>query len=211
MNSPPEEQQNSQTLEHLLAVVAENRDRRCAEILQHVDADAGDILHRAHTKVRARMHNHIAALREKYRLRISAAQARIQTQIRKQQQNADNAFLDEAWPALRDAMLALWKDPASRRDWLESAVEVAAARLLLQQWRIEHPHDLSDEERMLLKQLVMDKQGKAPEIEADDAIEAGIRISYQGTVLDATLDGLLQRRAVIEATLLAQYKQDDRP
>ena len=43
---------------------------------------------------------------------------------------------------------------------------------------------------------------------ASDQVEAGIRISAHGTVLDATIDGLLHRRETIEAQLISRLKQE---
>ncbi len=207
MNSPDtNHKQNSETLEHLLSVVIENREKRCNEVRDNAHNQANEILKQAHTRVRARLHRHITTLREKYQVRVLAAHAHNQTLIRQQQQKADIAFLDAAWPVLREALLALWKDPASRRAWIDAAITSASSTLLEHDWRIEHPRDFTDEEPKRLQQLLTGMQGKIPTLAASDDIEAGIRIIAHGTVLDATLKGLLQQRTVIEAALIARIK-----
>lgn len=203
----PDTEQNTDTLEHLLGVVVENREKRCAELREKAQAQAREITRQAHARSRARMHRHVAALREKYRQRISAALARNATLLRQQHQKADRAILQSAWPALREAIQALWKDPEARQKWLQAAMDSAAASLLDSEWHIEHPADLYEEDKKRLKREAGGHKGKGPKFSVDDDIEAGIRISAHGTVVDATLDGLLRQQIPIESSLIARIKQ----
>lgn len=209
MNLPENDRkQDTETLEQLLGVVVENRDRRCTEVSKSTRLHAKEILKQAHTRVRARLRRHVSMLREKYRVSISAAQARKETLIRQQQQKADKACLDVAWPVLREALLALWMDPESRHSWMDAAIDSAASTLLGADWRVEYPADFTDQEFRLLQQMFMDRLEKAPGLAASDDIEAGIRIISHGTVLDATLEGLLQQKRTIEASLISRIKKD---
>lgn len=205
--SETEVEQNDETLEHLLGVVVENREKRCREIRENAYQQAREITGLAYTKGRARMHRHIDALREKYRLRVTSAIARNQTLLRQQHQKEDRAILDVAWPLLREAMLALWKQPDSRRNWLHAAVASASSRLRDKDGCIEHPPDLGDEDKKTLEQAFADGNGKGVKLAARDDIAAGIRIIMDGTVIDATLDGLLKQKTMIEATMIARIKQ----
>jgi hypothetical protein len=200
-------QLDTETLEHLLGVVVENRDKRCLEMRENARQQAGEIIRQAYTKGRVRMHYHIEALREKYRLRVTAATARNQTLLRRQHQKEDRAMLDVAWPLLREAILALWNDPVSRHKWLDAAVASASAGLREHVWVIEHPPKLDHEDIKRIKQLLSQDDRKGAELSASDDIEAGIRILASGTVVDATLEGLLQQKTAIEASMIARLRQ----
>ena len=209
MNLPEKDQkQDAETLEQLLDVVNENRNRRCAEVSESTRLNAREILQQAHTRVRARLRRHVSMLREKYRVSISAAQARKETLIRQQQQKADKACLDKAWPVLREALLALWRDPESRQTWIEAAIDSAASNLLEADWRLEYPLDFTAQDAELMQQTLGDRLEKTAELTASGEIEAGIRIISHGTVVDATIDGLLQQKQRIEATLISGIKQN---
>ena len=135
------------------------------------------------------MHRHVNELREKSRARIASANARNQTLLRQQHQKEDRALLDVAWPLLREAMIALWKEPDSRRDWLQAAVQSASSRLRDNGWHIEHPRNLTEEDVKLITHMLPNGKSKHTKLVATDTIDAGIRITIEGTVVDATLDG----------------------
>lgn len=200
-------QADTETLEHLLGVVVESREKRCQQLRDDAQQQARAIIRQAYSKGRVRMHHHIDALREKYRLRVTAAIARNQTLLRRQHQKEDRATLDVAWPLLREAMLALWDDPVSRHKWLDAAVTSASAGLREHDWCIEHPPGLSGEDIETINLAFSHEQGKGPELAACNDIEAGIRIIARGTVIDATLEGLLQQKTVIEARMIARIRQ----
>lgn len=209
MNFSEPDKSNTETLEYLLGIVVENRDRRCTELREGARSHANDIIKQAHTRVRGRLHHHITMLREKYIDRISAAQARNQTLIRQQHQLADKDILNAAWPVLYESLRVLWNDPAIRGKWSEAAVTSASSKLLERGWRIEHPADFGTEEQARLKQYLITFGEKTAELSVADDIEAGIRIIVNETVIDATLEGLLQQRSVIEAMIIARIKQDE--
>jgi len=206
-SSDPDMQQDKETLEHLLGVVVESREKRCQQVRDDAHQQAAEIIKQAYSKGRTRMHHHIEALREKYRSRVSSANARNQTLLRKQHHKEERAILDVAWPQLREAMLALWKDPDSRRTWLEAAIASASSRLKQQDWHIEHPQDLSEADVKWIEHMHIDGKGRAARLVASGDIDAGIRIIVNGTVIDATLEGLLKQKTAIEATLIARIKR----
>ena len=207
-SSDSDMRQDTETLEHLLGVVVENREKRCQQMRDNACQQATEITRTAYAKGRVRMHHHTEALREKSRQRVASANARNQTLLRQQRQKADRAVLDVAWPQLREAMLVLWRDPASRHKWLEAAISSASKNLRLHGWHIEHPSDMSVEDKERIKLAFIHGKGKHPKLSARDDIEAGIRITVKGTVIDATLDGLLQQKTAIEARLIARIKQE---
>lgn len=207
-DKPDTDKPDTKTLEYLLGVIVENREQRCAEIHEQARLQANEILKQAHTRVRERVHHHIIMLREKYLERISAAQARNQTLIRQQHQLADKEFLETAWPLLREALRTLWSDPASRTKWIDTAIASASSTFLQQNWCIQHPLSLNDEEKKHLKYDCTDIDISTPELAVSEDIEAGIRIIAGATVFDATLEGLLQQRTTIEAILISRIKQE---
>ena len=204
-HSEQDPQQQAETVEHLLGIVVENREQRCAELRENARQQAREIVQQAHAKSRARMHRHVVALREKHRQRVSSAVARNQTLLRQQHQKADRAIADRGWPLLREAMQALWGSAGSRRQWLDVAINGAAARLLHSSLVVEHPAELSAQELDWIKRQ-FDRRGKASAFQSRADIDAGVRISAQGTVIDATLGGLLKQKTSIEAALIARVK-----
>ena len=50
--------------------------------------------------------------------------------------------------------------------------------------------------------------GGKPELAACDDIEAGVRIRLDGTVIDATLAGLMKQKHAIEARMIARIKRE---
>ena len=198
-------QQDSETLEHLLGVVVENREQRCQEVRDNAHLQAREIIKQAYSRSRGRLHRHIVEVREKYRQRVNSARARNQTLLRQQHHKEERALLDVAWPLLHTAMMTLWVTPESRYRWIEAAVENAERRLRQDGWRIEHPADFSREDRDRIKRML--EAGRGPDFTACDDIEAGIRIVIDGTVIDATLAGLLKQKISIEARMIAQIKQ----
>ena len=202
------EKSNTQTLEYLLGVVVENREQRCDEVRESARIRVSESIKQAHASMRSRVHHHIVMLREKYRERVSAAYARNQTLIRQHRQVADKECLEAAWPILIDALKAMWNNPVSRHKWFAAAIERSSSTFLKDHWCIEHPVNFSDDEQKRLQQFFTNMDNRTAELKACDDIEAGIRIVVDGTVIDATLHGLLQQRTKIEAMLISRVKQD---
>jgi hypothetical protein len=204
--SEPDAKQQTETVEHLLGIVVENREKRCAQLRDEAQLEASGIIQQAHVKSCARMHRHVIALREKHSQRVSSAVARNQTLLRQQRQKADRAIADRAWPLLREAMQALWGRADTRRKWLDAVITSSTARLRHSELRIEHPGDLNAQELGWVKRQ-FENSGKQAELLVCQDIEAGVRIVANGTVIDATLDGLLKQKTTIEAMLIARIKQ----
>jgi len=209
MKTQMRDDSDTDTLEHLLGVVTANREQRCAEILDAAHSQSNEVVKQAHSHVRLRMHHHILDLREKYRQRVTAAYARINTLMRQQNQVADRALLDSALPLLQQSLMSLWQKPKLRQQWSDGAIEKASSVLLNDNWRIEYPTSLSAGEVERLKHQAVTVHSKTAALTVNDKIKAGIRIIADGTVVDATLDGLLQQRTVIEGMLISRIKYDN--
>ena len=125
--------------------------------------------------------------------------------LRQQHQKEERALLDMAWPLLHEAMAALWNQAESRQRWVNAAVGLATERLRDRNWRIEHPPDFSEDDKDSIRQsFPADRQ---PALAACDDIEAGIRLIVDGTVVDASLAGLLKQKGAVEARMIARIKQ----
>jgi hypothetical protein len=207
--SETESEQNKETIEHLLGVVIENREKRCAELRDEAHMQARDIIRQAYARSRARLHRHVNTLRDKYRVRVASATARNQTLLRKQHQKKDRAVLDEVLPQLREMLLEQWNDPESGRKWLDASIAKASKVLLTHHWHIEYPSALDEQELDRIRQKLASIKGTDQKFIAKDDIAAGIRISAHGTVVDATLDGLLRNRTLIEAEIISRVKQNE--
>jgi hypothetical protein len=198
---------DTQTLEYLLAVVDKNREQHCTEVRDDALKQARKILRQTHNRVRERMHHHVVTLREKNDHRISAALAHNQTLIRQQQQQADQRLLDSAWPVLYETLKKLWDKPAFRSRWMSTAIDEASNTFIKANWRIEHPTTLNADDHRQLQQCVAALKQITLELNPAEDIKAGIRIIVDGTVFDATIDGLLQQKTMIEPMLMAALKQ----
>lgn len=198
---------NTKSVEYLLTVIVENRERRCKEIRDSAHAEAKKLLKQTYADARGRVHERFYNLREKFTERVSAAQARNQTLIRQHHHQADKEILQTAWPMLGEALLARWADSESRSKWIDAAIHNALSIFLKQCWRVEHPADFSKKEQDSLRQRFKALHGEIPELGANAGIEAGIRIFVDETVLDATIDGLLQQKSTIESQLIAGIKR----
>lgn len=191
-------------IEHLLEVVNRNRDERCAKLRDKTRAQAKSLLQQAHADARAHMHQHVVDMREKYRLRVAAARARNETLARLQQQQTGLAMLDHVQQPLREALLRRWANPSSRQLWIHALLNVAKQTLLAHDWRIEHPPDWPHDEREQLRQHLVMSAATAPVFVAYADIDAGLRIVAHSATVDASIDGLLQRKTAIEAMLMAR-------
>jgi hypothetical protein len=203
MNQPRDDDSEIR-VEHLLDVVSRHRDERCAKLRDQAHAQAKTMLQQAHAKARAHMHEHIVDIREKFRLRVAAAHARNETLARLQQQQISQSMLDQARHPLREALLRRWRNASSRQHWIDALLHVATRRLLVLEWRIEHPPAWPQVECEALRQQLVLLGVTSPVFVAYDDIEAGLRIIARGAAIDATLVGLLQQKTAIEAVLVAR-------
>jgi vacuolar-type H+-ATPase subunit E/Vma4 len=207
MSGSNHEDNNEETLAYLLGVIEANREQHCTKLREAASVKRKEIIKQAHSQVRARMSHHVLTLREKYRERITAADARNQTLIRRQHQAADKVLLDEAWPMLEQALHSLWETHSSRKQWISQAVETAASTFIGENWVFEHPADLAEEDRKYLISRIKE-MGKEVELRVNEDIKVGVRVSVDGTCLDATREGLLKQKVAIEAMLISRTRQD---
>ncbi len=193
-------------LNELLDLVEKNREASCNDILEAAQKEAADILWRAEESARVR-ENRAKAAEEANRTRVlEAARAHQETELRQYRLNRTGKLLTEGRKRLIEALRARWRDPAHRGHWLGFLVDRANRLLPVGNWSVIHPAAWEVAE---LHPFVARLQATAADeirFEADQAIEAGLRIACRGAVVDGTIIGILANREEIDALLLAMLE-----
>ncbi len=197
----------SSRVQQLLEVVAQDREKRCAELLDQARAEADGIVRQAWQKTRARLHHEVLQAREQYRQHLLLEQASNTARRRQLSDRVDRAWLEQARQPLHEALARRWQSAEHRTLWIETLTRKALARLVRHDWRIEHPADWPAVEQQQLASRLQPVLGEAPVFVADPELRAGLRVRAEDTCVDGSCSGLLRDRAHIEALLLAARKQ----
>ena len=200
--NPPETTRD--TLDALLEAVARDRDARCNALAETSTNRARQLLAEARSFARLAVGEAVTSERRRDREAYRRMEARIDTHHRLQQQRIQKQQLERAWRLLRDALLARWQDPASRRTWIEAALKRAGLVLHADHWTIAHPPGWPQQERSRIHDWLHDRAGVSATFEAEEPIVAGLCVRRDQACFDATVDGLLAARHRIEAQLLAE-------
>lgn len=189
--------------ESLLRLVADYREQECRRLLDAARAEAGALLAATYKRERAHLHERIVAERSRAQGRIQAAQAERATRERWLNERAHAELLAAAWPRLREALVARWREPRTRAHWVASHLDEALRALPGGRWSIRHAPEWDEQERREPVRRLAEALGEAPRLQTDGGIAAGLVIASGGAVLDASLEGLLRDRPRLEARLLA--------
>ena len=167
------------------------------------EREARAIMAQARAVARAQVHAAIEKLREEGARRLTRAQAQLDTEsrVRAQQQVAQAAR--DAMPLLREALNARWRDRDGRRLWSEAVARACADRLPPGAWLVEHPRDWNESEQQQF--LAVIGEPVQARFAAGD-VAAGLRVSVDQAVLDATPQGLLADSTMITALLLNEIE-----
>jgi hypothetical protein len=171
-----------------LGMIDATRKARLEEIERRSADEVRAILRGARSEARDRVHRAVVENRERSRRDLAAAKAELETAFRKLSQETHGAALRDGMSELVRVLEARWRDPEARARWIAAAIAEAERVLPKTRWRIEHPPS-----------VVIDVPGSET-VPAE--IGAGLRITAGTATLDATLDGLLARRAEVEGRLL---------
>jgi len=193
--------------EALLELVESDRRTHCEAIASDADSRARALLAQAHAGARARMRDAFAEERRRADERLAAARAELATRRRHAEQRRAAALLTIGMSRLPDALRHHWHDDAARGAWVDAVVESALRVLPRTSWRIVHPVDWSTDEQRAAAARVATALDAAPEFIADPGVEAGLRISAAGNVVDGTLVGLITDRNAIGARLLGLLEE----
>jgi flagellar biosynthesis/type III secretory pathway protein FliH len=192
-------ERNERALVELVEHACTQRRREILAAAQH-EADA--LRRDAHAEARRAMRRAFAAERQLTRERIEVAQAHLDTRERLAAQQRSKALAAAALQLLPEALAARWREPAQRAAWIGQALANAFEVLPRGTWRVAHPADLADAERVRLAAAVAERTGAAPQLQSDPRIDAGLVIATDGASIDATLAGLAADREDIAARLL---------
>ena len=198
----------AETERALLAVVAADRERRVDAILGEADSTARAVMKEAHERARREVRDAVLATRLRAEERVITLRARLATAQRLSEQRRAAGILAAEWDSLPEALLARWRRPETRRRWARHAAQAALGRLPRQGWRIEHPADWPEAERVELATALTGELDSAPSFAADPAIKAGLRVCAGQNAVDATFDGLLADREAIGARLLSLTRKE---
>lgn len=172
-----------------------------AAIADGARRDAQAILAQARASARAQVHEAIEKLREEGGRRLMRAKARLDAEAYAHSQQQAVQAVREALPLLRDALAARWRDRPSRRQWIDATARLCADRLPPGAWLIEHPDDWDAQEQEQFAAAI----GAAARLTfRAAAVAAGLRISADQALLDATPQGLLADSNAIAAQLLEE-------
>ena len=188
---------------HLLDVVEQHRDEKCAAIRTSAQAEAKAQLRTAWREARQRLHNDNIETRRGVEQALASHEAQLQTRRRQLRQADDEVLLATARTALQAALQQRWQQPKSRQQWCEGLINAAVTTLDGKVWTVEYPADWPMSEHDALRERIHSLCGKTPRLQASADISAGLRICADRTCVDATINGLLQDRERIDAELLA--------
>lgn len=201
---------DQQALQRLLEYIDDEREERCRLIIDEAEAAANSVLRDARVRACQVVHRVVA----EERLRRAKAQQKIQADVQMRMRRAwfrlIRRELDQAWPELREAVIAHWHaSPDNRLAWLHSTLEVAAHSLGPGLWHVEHPQDWQMLEGAPVFSVFKD-QHEALQIHCEpEAQRAGFRVSCGDVSVSTTVDGLFARKARIEGLWLAMLHRKD--
>jgi hypothetical protein len=198
-------------VDHLLKVVDQYENEHCNAIRDRASAHAAKIIREAYVHARERTTRSIEEIRSQSLQDLKMAEANLQTKIRLARHKLDEAFLEQAWVQLRDALCKRWLDVERRNEWLNEIIQQADASLVSRSWLMECPDTLSDKECAELKSQLDTLGLDSVEMKPGKDINAGLRICAGGACIDGTVDGLLKQRARIEEMFLASIYSKHAP
>jgi hypothetical protein len=182
-----------------------------AALLATAEGEARDVMARARTATRGRLHDSIVELRKEGHTRLARAQAQVETESRAQAQREAALAVSEAMPLLADALSERWRAPPSRRLWIDNVVKLCRARLPRTAWTVAHPDGWPVDEQREFAASLGAGDGLDIAFEADKNLAAGLKVSADQAVLDATPRGLLADLRTIAGLLLEEIGGEDKP
>lgn len=194
-------------VESILSALHAQEKARCREIDGESRNRNRQLLRSARERLRRRLHQAVAEERRHRADALLEAQHRIETARRQRLLAGYRRFLEQAWPQLVEALDRRWSDRDARRLWCEMAIREACASLLAGTWIVELPGSWPAEDNKWFAGAFAGRRLPHPEIRIEQGLSSGLRIRCGDACLDATPDGLLDRRTEIEARLLAAWER----
>jgi hypothetical protein len=173
------------------------------EILDEGHRAAHRLVQAAFREARASVARAIRRERARRQAAATTARARAETRLRLDAQLRIGQLLAVGWAQLPDLLIKRWRDPEQRRLWCQAAVAQARQRLLGDDYLVEYAVGPGHEELNAITAACGERRVC---LQSEPALDAGIRISTPGAVLDASMASLLSDREHIQSLLLAAYQ-----
>ena len=195
---------DAQTLA-LLRRLSREQEMRTRRARDEAAEQARDIVRRARTEARARVHQAVLETRRDNELALARRRAAIDTRERSARQAMLRQLLEDAWRRLPAALQARWTEPGARTNWCRSACAQARASLLhTAQLVVEVDPCWRDELCALVGSCFPDHAAGTVEVVAVAGLGPGLRVRGGKACVDATVAGLVAARERIAADLLAE-------
>jgi len=181
----------------LISQLRQEQELKRRELEREAMAWRAKRLQEARQQARRRVHRAVGLARERRRREIAAARADIDAEHRRQRQLQLTRLLELVLQRLPEQLVARWRDPRSRRSWVEACLDDAMNRLGASNWTIRHAPGLEAPE-------MPESHGNARITWREDAeLEAGLVIEKAGARMDASVAGLLASSTEVQSRILA--------
>jgi hypothetical protein len=169
---------------------------------------AREVVAQARSAARKRMHEAIVELRREGERRLARGRAQIETETRAAEQRQAAYAVSAAMPLLTEALVERWRDPQSRKLWIEGVAELCRGRLRRGTWTVTHPAGWPAQEQKEFATAVAAGEGLKVGFEAGKGLVAGLIVSADQAVLDASPRGLLGDPHGIAGMLLNEITRE---
>ena len=178
-----------QATEALLAVIEEDRARRCEAIEAEARRTAAQLLGEARSAARLRVREALAIERRRLREALAAIDAALATELRLHDQRGFRALLDKTWERLPTALAVRWSDASQRGEWTRHVVDSARAVLPVGAWTIAHGPGWPVSEREALAES-LERLGIQAQFVERAGFGPGLEVRSKGNRVDGTAAGL---------------------
>jgi len=197
----------------LLAVIEEDRARRCEAIEAEARQQAAELLGEARFAARVRVREALAIERRRLRDGLAAIDASLATEVRLHDQRGFRALLDRTWDRLPNMLAVRWADAGLRSEWAQHIVASARAVLPVGAWTLVHGPGWPPAEREHLAES-LERLGIAATFLERSGFGPGLEVRCHGNRVDGTAAGLTADPGEVGARLLeclAAIAKETRP
>jgi hypothetical protein len=194
-------------MESLLRRVAREQEMLTRRARETAEDQARSIVARAGDEARARMRQAVEDARLSVERALADRRAALDTAARQREQALLRGLMDSAWQSLPGALTEAWRDPATRREWCESACLLAGRTLIdAGPFQVELDHEAPEDAAHFALAEVPLVDGRGADMNRIEGLGPGLRLRRGLACIDATIPGLLASRERIEAELLAEFE-----
>ncbi|MDH5737602.1 MAG: hypothetical protein OEZ23_04795 [Gammaproteobacteria bacterium] len=200
---------DNQSLQRLLDYIEEECSRRCSEILTEAKDEARQLLGKTRSDGRRRVHQAFTEQKRQHARDCERVHAENHSRIRRSWFRLIRKALDEAWPALHQALVNHWQASAANRcAWLAATLETATHALGPGLWHIEHPLDWQQNEGDGLIEALRREYAVLDIRFLPSNHVAGFRVICSDVSVSTTIEGLLSSPSRIEGLWLGLLQDE---